>query len=83
MLASASRAQFGERLLLGGRRRELVEAGGDTVGGQRVENARGKRLFGQFVERVDTDDLEHGRDGVRVRPDVPVGEAGLVVIVAG
>ncbi len=73
-------AQFGQRLLLAGRRRQLVQAGRDAVGGQRVEDACGQRLVGEFVERADADGLEHGRDGIGVRPDVAVGEVGLVVV---
>ena len=72
-------AQLGQRLLLGGRLRQLVEAGRHAVGGQRVEDARGKRLVGEFVQRPHADGLEHGGDGVGVGSDVPVGEVRLIV----
>ena len=73
-------AQLGQRLGFGGGRRQLVETGCQPVGGQRVENACRQRLVGQFVEGADADGLEHGCDGVGVRPDVPVGETRLLVV---
>mgnify|MGYP006198376575 CR=1 FL=1 len=47
---------------------------GDTVGGERIEDACRERLVGEFVERSHTDGLEHRRDGIGVGADVPVGE---------
>ena len=73
-------AQFCERFLLAGGGQQLIEAGRDAVVGQRVEDACGQRLIGQFVEGTHADGLEHGRDGIGVRSDVAIGEVGLVVI---
>ena len=74
------RTQLRQCLLLGGGLRQVIQPGGDTVGGQRVEDARRKRLVGEFVERSHADGLEHRRNGIGVRADVAIGEVGLVVI---
>ena len=73
-------AQFGQRFLLAGGRQQLIQPGRDAVVGQRVEDACGQRLVGQFVERTHADGLEHRRDGIGIRSDVAIGEVGLVVI---
>ena len=77
------RAQFGQRVLLGGRRRQLIESRRQPVDRHRVEDAGGKCLLGQHGKGIHADDLEHRRDGVGIGPDVPVGETGLVVLGRG
>src|SRR6185312_502177 len=71
------RPQLGERFGLRRRRRQVVEAGGDAVVGQRVEDAGGQRLGGEFVEGVDADGGEQRGDGGGVRADVAVDEGEL------
>ncbi|CAG7456097.1 hypothetical protein PICSAR144_03483 [Mycobacterium avium subsp. paratuberculosis] len=71
-------AQLGQRLGFAGRRRQPVQARRDPVGREPVADAGRNGLGGQLVQRADTDDVEHGRDGLRVRADVPGGESGVV-----
>ena len=73
------RPQFCQRLVFGGRRRELIQTGCHLIRGQRVEDARGQRLVGELVERTHTDGRQHGGDGVGVRSDMARGEGERVV----
>ena len=78
MLAVGQRTQLGQRLDLAGGRRQPVQTRCGAAVGELVENAGRDGLGGQLVERVDTDDGEHGRDGLAVRADVSGGEGELV-----
>jgi hypothetical protein len=67
-------AQLGQRLVLGGRPRQLVQPRRQAVGGHGVEDAGRQSLGRQFLERGHPDHLEHGGDVGGVRTDVPVDE---------
>ncbi len=52
----------------------------DAVEGERVEDARRRRLGGELVEGGHTDHLEHGEDGGGVGADVTISETRCVLV---
>ena len=67
------RPQLRQRLGLAGGRRQPVQPGRVTIS-ELVQDAGRDRLGRQGVERVDTDDREHGGNGLVIGADVPVRE---------
>ena len=53
------RAQLGQRLVLGGGRRQVLQTRARRRRRTARRGCRGQRLVGQFVERSDADGLEH------------------------
>jgi hypothetical protein len=74
------RPQLGQRLGFRGRGRQLIQAGRGAGLAQCVEDLGRQRATREFIQGVEADDLEHRRDGIAVRADVPIGEERVGVV---